>query len=322
MAGAVTAVVGTLALAAGLAWPGAPLSDPMAGAARPDLFGNYPIGTPPGHSPAAAAPAPSPTPSDSPSAQATPTGTEPPPAAASTTGPGLPPAPAPASKGSWTLVAQDDFTGSGIDKSKWQAYDSTASNGVSQWSTSMVSVGGGELRIAGHGRNPSGQGNVSGGVCWCYGAGNQTYGRWEVRARMEAGTGYGQAVLLWPQSNHWPEDGELDFAETPEPDKDTVVGTVHWGSDNRADDRRVNGDYRAWHTYAVEWQSTYVKMYVDDKLFYDSTTSSRHPAIPHTTMQLTIQQEPGPFGTDWVPSPNSSTPDTVTMHIDWVRIYR
>jgi beta-glucanase (GH16 family) len=315
--------VGTLVLAAGLAWPSAPLGDPLAGAARPDLFGT--LGTPPRHSPGTVAPpsaAPSdpPSPADtSPAPQSTTAG---PAAPAAAQGPGLPPAPAPRANGQWTLVDQDDFAGSRVDGSKWQVYDADATNGISRWSSSMVSVSGGELRIAGRGRNPSGEGNVSGGLCWCNGAGNQLYGRWEVRARFEAGVGYGQAILLWPQSNRWPEDGELDFVETPNGSKNLAVGTVHWGSSNTEDYRNVSGDFTQWHTYVVEWESGYVKMYIDDKLFYDSTTSSRRPQIPNTKMQLAIQQEPGPFGSNWVPAPNSSTPDTVTMHIDWVRIYR
>src|SRR5205807_5562556 len=107
-----------------------------------------------------------------------------------------------------------------------------ATNGISRWTSAMVTVGGGELRIAGHGNNPSGSGNVSGGLCWCNGAGDQIYGRWEVRARFEAGTGYGQAILLWPRSNRWPQDGELDFVETPNPSTNVAVATVHWGDTN------------------------------------------------------------------------------------------
>ena len=320
MAGAASAVVGTLALAAGLVWPSAPLSATAADAARPDLFGGNataPVDPAPGQSSAdSASPSDSPAPASAPTQGAT---KQPPQQPA---GPGLPPAPAPGKNGNWTLVAQDDFTGSRVDDSKWQVYDANATNGVSRWTSSMVTVGGGELRIAGKGSNPNGQGNVSGGLCWCTGVGNQLHGRWEVRARFEAGTGYGQAILLWPSSDRWPQDGELDFVETPNPTKNLAVGTVHWGSNNSEDDKRVNGDYTTWHTYVVEWESNYVKMYIDGKIFYDSTTSTNHPAIPNTPMHVAIQQEPGPFGDNWVPPPNSSTPATVTMHIDWVRIYR
>ena len=232
-----------------------------------------------------------------------------------------PRASAPALPGT-TLVDADDFTGTAIDSSKWEVYQAAASNRVSQWLPSMVSVTGGELSIAGHGNSPDGVGNVSGGLCWCRGRGNQTYGIWQVRARFDAGTGYGQAILLWPESNRWPQDGELDFVETPGGPKTTAIGTVHWGADNQQDARRATGDFTAWHTYAVEWRPTFVKMSIDGRVYYDSTRSTHHPAIPTGPMQLAIQQEPGPFGHDWVPAPGSGTPAQVVMHIDWVRIYR
>src|SRR2546423_4650272 len=146
-----------------------------------------------------------------------------------------------------TLVDADDFTGAAIDRSKWEVYQAAASNRVSQWLTSMVTVTDGELRIAGHGNSPDGVGNVSGGVCWCRGLGNQTYGIWQVRARFEAGTGYGQAILLWPESNRWPQDGQLDFVWAPAGPKTTAIGTVHWGADNQQDARRSTGDFTAWH---------------------------------------------------------------------------
>jgi hypothetical protein len=37
-------------------------------------------------------------------------------------------------------------------------------------------------------------------------------------------------------------------------------------------------------------------------------------------MHLFMQQMVGPH--DAVPAPNANTPDQVTMHIDWVRVYR
>ena len=144
-----------------------------------------------------------------------------------------------------------------------------------------------------------------------------------VRQPREGGTGYGQALLLWPTSGQWPQDGELDFAESPHGDKKTVAQTIHWGSDNQIDYRWVNGDFTAWHTYAVVWKPGVVQMLVDNKVYYDSSTSKAHPQVPTDPMHLVIQQEPGPFNpTDWVPAPNAHTPDQVTLHVDWVRLYR
>ncbi len=38
-------------------------------------------------------------------------------------------------------------------------------------------------------------------------------------------------------------------------------------------------------------------------------------------MHLGIQQDIGPYGTDWIPAPDDTTPATVKFQIDWVRIY-
>src|SRR5438270_294567 len=80
------------------------------------------------------------------------------------------------------------------------------------------------------------------GPCGCKGA--QAYGMSQVRARVERGARYGQVILLWPESNTRADDGELDLAETPHPDKKSMVQTIHWGtsSDQQLDDKWVDGD--------------------------------------------------------------------------------
>jgi hypothetical protein len=72
----------------------------------------------------------------------------------------------------------------------------------------------------------------------------------------------------------------------------------------------------------VDWRPGSVKVYVDDTLLYDSGAADQPPDIPDTPMSLALQQEPGPFGTNWVPAPTATTPQPVVMHVDWVKIYR
>ncbi len=299
--GAAIGVVGALVFTAGIAWPrdAAPAALPAA-----DRTAGLPV-----------VPAePSPSTVDKPAPVPSRSSAAPSPTPGPTTPPPVP---------GWTLVDYDDFTGTQLDRTRWGVYDSLATNKVSTWSPSMVTVTAGELRIAGHGRNPHGDGNVSGGLCWCRGDGDQTYGMWQVRARFDAGYGYGQALILWPKSGRWPQDGELDFVETPTPAKKTAVQTIHWGSDNQTDDQRVAGDFTQWHVYAVIWRPGDVQMLIDGKVYFDTATSGSHPDIPHNPMHLAIQQEPGPLNPDdWIPAPGAQTPDQVTMHLDWVRLYR
>lgn len=223
------------------------------------------------------------------------------------------------------LVAQDLFSGSTLDTNRWVPYDENSSNEVSHWVPNMVAVGDGQLQIHSHGRDPSGTGNYSGAVSWSKADGDRRYGLWEVRARFDRGAGYGPAILLWPKSNVWPRDGEIDLVESVQPARDTALSSLHWGDSapGLRESGKLLGDYTRWHVYAVDWQPTFVKMSVDGRTVYDSRYSANHPTIPSTPMHLVIQQEPGPFGgANWIVPPNPSTPNDVVEHVDWVKVYQ
>jgi hypothetical protein len=218
------------------------------------------------------------------------------------------------------LVAMDDFTAPALDTAKWGRYESTSPNG-SAWKPSQVQVAGGELRIVGTGRNPTGQGNLSGGLCWCGTNGSRTYGKWQVRARFDAGAGYGQIIGLWPRSDSGATDGWIGMADAPDPLKKSVHVYLNWTKDKQnSDGRNLAGDFTAWHVYTVEWRATFVKISVDGKVLYDSTTSTAGPVIPTKPMHLYMQQPVGP--STGIPAATATTPDQVVMHIDWVRLYK
>jgi glycosyl hydrolase family 16 len=229
------------------------------------------------------------------------------------------PSPSPSPPGDPNLVAQEDFTGTALDTSRWSVYNSTSPNG-STWSAGMVTVAGGELRIAGVGRNPTGAGNASGGLCWCGTGGDRVYGVWQVRARFEAGAGYGPVIGLWPKSGNDSADGAIGFADCRAPGRGTLTGYLVGPAGNpRFFQRWLTGTFTAWHTYTVEWRATYVRMYVDGKKYYDSTAQ---PGVvpPRAPLHLYLQQIVGPDHE--LPGPDAHTPATVTMHVDWVRLYR
>jgi hypothetical protein len=50
---------------------------------------------------------------------------------------------------------------------------------------------------------------VPGGV----NGGGLMYGRYLIRARWDALSSYHISFLLWPDSENWPADGEIDFPE-------------------------------------------------------------------------------------------------------------
>jgi hypothetical protein len=223
-----------------------------------------------------------------------------------------PPQSAPASSAPAADPNADEFDGPLDDR--WGVYGSTSPNG-SVWAKEAVRVEGGILRITGIGRNPTGNGNVAGGLCWCGAGGNRTSGVWTVRARFDAGAGYGPGLMLWPESDK-AADGFATFAGLSDANRKTVRSLVMWGTAGGKAETSRAGDFTQWHVYKVEWRAGSLRMSVDDQVFFDSA-SKPGVVVPTAPMHLVIQVVIGPK--DGVPAANATTPDKVVTEIDWVR---
>jgi len=141
--------------------------------------------------------------------------------------------------------------------------------------------------------------------------GGQVYGRYAVRFLVERPTpGYKLAWLLWPDSENFPGDGEIDF---PEGRLDNVIGGyAHhmngtWNSDQDAYTTGVRMS-SGWHTAVIDWTAKSCTFILDGMTV--GTTTSR---IPSTPMHWVLQSE-----TDGV-TPDSATADIL---IDWAAVYR
>ncbi|GIH14486.1 glycoside hydrolase family 16 protein [Rugosimonospora africana] len=209
----------------------------------------------------------------------------------------------------------DDFT-SALNTSMWNVYGTTAG---STYNSTMVRVAGGELQVLGAGNSPTASANKSGGLCWCGTNGNRLYGKWQVRARFDAGSGYRQVLELWPQSDNDTADGRIKFAGDTDAAKKTLELSVLQPGGARSWTGTRSGDFTAWHTYTVEWRANSVTMSLDGTQVYDSATSGTALTIPSKPMHLVIQQDKGPG--NGIPAANASTPAQVVMHVDWVRYY-
>jgi len=117
----------------------------------------------------------------------------------------------------------------------------------------------------------------------------QLYGMYSVRMRADPVPGYKTAFLLWPDSNDWPADGEIDF---PEGGLDgTSNAYMHYQgatSGSQQDAYSTGITYTGWHTYTIEWTPDYVKFLLDGQVVGDSTDTSY---IPDTPMHWVLQTE-------------------------------
>ncbi len=215
------------------------------------------------------------------------------------------PAPAAAPAG-WNLVLSDDFNGNTVDQSKWGIYEGVGNGGTAHRVRSAVSQANGELNI-------TGSGSTGGGLATLH---QQTYGRYEIRAKFDRGAGFGSAILLWPASENWPTDGEIDISEITDPDRQSMGAHNHWGANNTTVHHKEDADFTQWHTFALDWLPDRVVWYLDGREIWRTTQSE---SIPHTKHFLGMQFDTADGS--YIPWPNASTPAKVNMHIDYVKVY-
>jgi hypothetical protein len=143
------------------------------------------------------------------------------------------------------------------------------------------------------------------------GSKGQRYGRYEVRFRADTGPNaerWKTAWLLWPMSNIWPRDGEINFPEALLTHE--IQAFMHRqegtsGSDQDAFDSNVT--YADWHVAVIEWAPNSVKFILDGSLVGHSTSR-----IPNTPMRYVMQTEPALSG--------AGPTQEANVYVDYVKI--
>jgi Glycosyl hydrolases family 16 len=138
----------------------------------------------------------------------------------------------------------------------------------------------------------------------------QLYGRYAVRFKSDPVAGYKTAWLLWPDSERWPRDGEIDFPEGSL--NGTFCAFMHrQGATSSVDQDAycTSASYTSWHTAVIEWSPLNVKFILDGRTI--GTSTSR---IPNTPMHWVLQTETNGAR----PSSNAAG----NVQIDWVAVYR
>lgn len=178
-------------------------------------------------------------------------------------------------------TASVDFTGQS-SLSNWYVYDAAGNGGNGRRTPAAISFANNEMVITG-----DANGNT-GGLMWQAG---QRYGAWEVKMRVPVGAqDYNAVALLWPSTNRWPADGEIDFMELKnDATRHNVTAAVHYSPDGKTDTwvgGKIDVDATQWHNYAVVWTPTRITTYVDGVPYFSTTDVAKFPT---TAMQLCLQ---------------------------------
>ena len=195
---------------------------------------------------------------------------------------------------------------------RWGAYDEGWKDTTKQGTYSpgrVLSVKGGALDYFVHSEN--GTPLVAAATPRIGGSGaGQTYGRYSVRYKVDAVSGYKTAWLLWPDSESWPSGGEIDF---PEGRLDGSIGAyAHYADPNGGQDAFEPGTRMAgaWHTATVEWSPGQVRFELDGAVIGTSTKE-----VPWAAMHWVLQTETATGGT----APTAT--DQGHVLVDWATAY-
>ena len=137
------------------------------------------------------------------------------------------------------------------------------------------------------------------------------YGRYAIRFRSDVIANYKSTGLLWPDSNVWPRDGEIDWPEANL--NGPVMAYMHRQDATVKTDQdwfNPNADYAGWHTFVTEWSPTATTYSIDGVNIGTSTAR-----IPNSLMHYVIQTETGLGGT--IPADTAAG----NVQIDWVAIW-
>lgn len=161
--------------------------------------------------------------------------------------------------------------------------------------------------------------------------GDWLYGRMEIKAKLPDGRGMWPAIWMLPTDwayGGWPASGEIDIMENVGYDPYVIVGSAHTESYNHVIGTQKNATiniptcYSGFHVYALEWEVSEYRVYVDDTLYFtfknEGTGYKVWPFDKRFHLLLNVA-----VGGNWGGA--QGIDDTVfprTMVVDYVRVYQ
>ncbi len=235
---------------------------------------------------------------------------------------------------SWNLVWSDEFNGTSVNTSNW-----TFETGGGGWGNNELeyytngqnaTVSGGILTI--EARRESGGFNCWNGPCQWTSSRMNTKGKREfqygkIEARLAVPSGQGLWPAFWALGANfpgtpWPNCGEIDIMEHINT-QTTTYGTIHWDAGGYATYGGSTGvaTPTAFHTYAIEWNSSSIKWFLDGTQFWEANILNNINSTEefHRPFFLILNLA---VGGNWPGSPNSGTPSPARYQIDYVRVYQ
>lgn len=237
----------------------------------------------------------------------------------------------------YKLVWSDEFNGTQLDRTVWNVEvnaDGGGNNELQYYvdSTNNISVSDGTLKIKALRQNYGGRQYTSGRINTRRKA-QFKYGRIEAKMKLPSFSGSWPAFWMLGanySSVGWPKCGEIDIMEAVNTENYTN-GAVHWnvesdtynGVGDAGTDAKdsVPAGYRRTdeHIYAIEWNESEIRWYVDDSLFYTQDISANHMEEFRAEQFIIFNLA---IGGQWPGYTIDNSAFPATMEVDYVRVYR
>jgi hypothetical protein len=241
------------------------------------------------------------------------------------------------------LVFADEFngaSGSTPDSSKWTPETGAGVNNELEYYTNNRNAfmdGAGDLVLEARRETTAGS-SCPGGPCQYTSARLNTashftftYGHVEARIKVSGTQGLWPAFWLlganFPTVG-WPASGEIDVMEHVGRAPNAVYSTLHApaynGGNGFGSPFTISGDFAsAFHTYAMDWDSSHMTFYVDGTAFFTvnkaSLETSRGPWVYDHPFFLLMNNA---VGGDFPGPPDGTTVLPQRMSIDYVRVFQ
>jgi beta-glucanase (GH16 family) len=225
----------------------------------------------------------------------------------------------------YQLVWSDEFNGTSVDGTKWNLDNGNpgVNNEKEYYQAANATVTGGNLIITAKKQSMGGQPYTSAKLNTS-GKFSVQYGRIEARVKMPMVNGTWPA--FWMLGNNintvsWPQCGEIDIMEHVNTNINNL-GTMHWNNNGHVQYggslNTTPGDY---HVYAVEWDASSIRWYVDNTLYVTGNIANNinNTGAFHLPFYLILNLAVGGDLTNGVAIDDNSLPTTMT--VDYVRVY-
>lgn len=228
----------------------------------------------------------------------------------------------------WVMIWNDEFDNSTLDNTKW--VNDVGGNGWGNNEAQFYTAGNANLTIA-NGEatftakdEQFGTNEYTSAKIISKNLFDIQYGK--IEGRMKCPMGKGLWPAFWMLGNSidtvsWPMCGEIDVMEHINSET-KIHGTAHW--DNVGHQYLggiINTNPADFHTYTITWDSTYIKWYMDDQLYYllNITNGTNGTEEFHKKFYLILNLA---VGGNWPGYPDATTQFPADFVVDYIRVYK